>query len=222
MSRQKNRGEHLGRSKGEGPQARGGHRAEKRRNREDARDCRLLEPHRPRRKHANEEARRETVEKELTEVDHALRAAETLQKEHQESILLLRNRLAGVALEADDLRNAHGAALAELCELRKQAEHFSAKLEKSGVDALEFRGADSKIEAIEIEKARLSERIEKMDPNLSAIPEYNQRDLVFREHFHLFGRATDARDGAPLQLLNAKKARFEMFIDGFYRIQKRL
>lgn len=157
---------------------------------------------------------KEKAEERVNECEEAL-------QKFVEAATEYRRQRSEVAASVDSLRIKYEAAQNALKDLNRQFEYYSQKLAKSGINDEEFDKEKTEYD-IEIEKEDIKQRVGKMDPNLSVLEEYAQKDAICKECLAIFKDAAEKRNEIAEELYAVKKQRLDMFLSGFDRIQTAL
>jgi structural maintenance of chromosome 4 len=96
------------------------------------------------------------------------------------------------------------------------------RFEKIGIDVEQLANEEKTIQQLELEKASIEKQMAELDPDLSAIKLYNEKNQIYEGHFAEFRNCDSQRTETFAQLQDLKARRFTMFNDGFKAIADKL
>lgn len=170
------------------------------------------------------EKKQKEKEEKQNEVNQFTESASNLENEIKELRELDRKSKSEsnkLDLEIEGLESDLNKKKKELKENQKQEEQYQAQLNKLEVNENEFDEFENKTsQELELERAAIETKLASMDPNLSVLKEYEEKEAICKKHYDEFQDISNQRNEILAECKSLKNQRLEKFLKGFEQIKE--
>ncbi|OHS92882.1 Structural maintenance of chromosomes protein 4 [Tritrichomonas foetus] len=170
----------------------------------------------------NKEKKSESKEEVKTLSDN-VSELETATKSDQESVREIKSSFNSLKLKVEQMKTDLNKKINETKSINKELKNISARIENLGIATNDLGELEEKtMEELELQRVAIEHQLSELDPDLTAIQEYEEREKVHQQHLDEFNEADRNRNDIMNHCNELKQQRLHMFMDGFGKIAQKL
>lgn len=169
------------------------------------------------------QASKNKLKEETKELSQKVKELEEKTQEMQEKIRNSKSEANEITLAIESIQQDIKKKENNLKDLQKTINGIIKQFEKLGIEENQIDEFQNRTdEELELEKASIEKQLNELDPDLSAIAEYEEKDKIYKSNQEEFLDIDNQRNNAITLFNDLKKQRLDMFLNGFEPIAAKL
>lgn len=159
----------------------------------------------------------------FTELSQLLENFESEFKKTADRIRQIKEEMQDLRLDVENSKISIDKLTKEFRAMVRESNDLDDKLQRLGIDESKYLNMSKEmLDNLELQKAKIQKELDDLDPNLSVIDEYNQRNEAYEAILDQWKEADSKRAEVISKLTELKTLRGNMFSEGFRNISSRL